>query len=81
MSLKPCPLQPMPATTARVARAAFPKDNPYLTLRDILGTQFRDEDFVDVFPTRGQPAFCPWRLAFSRQEKLGVSGRVRVPVG
>lgn len=63
MSLKPRPLQPVPETTTRVARAAFPKGNPYLTLRDILGTVFRDEDFVDVFPTRGQPAFCPWRLA------------------
>src|SRR5438105_14947672 len=63
MSLKPCPIQPVPETTARVARAAFPKGNPYLTLRDMLGTLFRDEDFVDVFPTRGQPAICPWRLA------------------
>jgi transposase len=63
MSLKPCPIRPVPETTARVARAAFPKVNPYLTLRDRLGTLFRDEDFVDVFSTRGQPVFCPWRLA------------------
>jgi transposase len=53
----------VPETTVRVARAAFPKRNPYLTLRDVLGTLFRDEDFTDLFPTHGQPAFCPWRLA------------------
>ncbi|MCL4296985.1 MAG: IS1182 family transposase [Anaerolineae bacterium] len=63
MSLKPSPMQPVPAETARVARAAFPKGNPYLTLRDELGPIFRDEDFVDLFPPDGQPALPPWRLA------------------
>ena len=47
MSLKPTPIQPVPAETARVARAAFPKGNPYLTLRDQLGVIFQDDDFVD----------------------------------
>jgi hypothetical protein len=36
MSLRPQPLEPVPEDTARVARAAFPKGNPYLTLRDQL---------------------------------------------
>jgi hypothetical protein len=31
MSLKPSPLQPVPEETARVAQAAFPAGNPYLT--------------------------------------------------
>ena len=53
----------IPESTAEVARAAFPKGNPYLTLRDELGTIFADEDFVDLFPERGQPALSPWRLA------------------
>ena len=63
MSLKPEPIQPVPEETARVTRAVHPKGHPYLILRDKLGTIFEDEDFVDLFPTRGQPAFSPWRLA------------------
>jgi transposase len=46
-----------------VARAAFPKGNPYLTLRDQLGTIFQDEDFAALFPACGQPGLPPWRLA------------------
>jgi transposase len=63
MSRKLTPLQPVPDETARVARAAFPKGNPYLTLRDRLGTIFADEDFADLFPGCGQPSEPPWRLA------------------
>jgi transposase len=63
MSLRPQPLEPVPADTARVARAAFPKGNPYLTLRDQLGTIFQDEDFAALFPACGQPGLSPWRLA------------------
>ncbi len=63
MSLNPSPIQPVPEATARVTHAAFPKGNLYLTLRDVLGTLFRDEHFADLFPPRGQPAYCPWRLA------------------
>ena len=63
MSLKPSAIQPVPAATAQVARAAFPKGNPYLTLRDQLGTIFQDEDFSDLFPADGQPGLPPWRLA------------------
>ncbi len=44
MSLKPSPIQPIPEETVRVARAAFPKGNPYLTLRDEVGTIFADID-------------------------------------
>jgi transposase len=63
MSLRPQPLESVPEDTARVARAAFPKGNPYLTLRDQLGTIFQDEDFTALFPSCGQPGLCPWRLA------------------
>lgn len=63
MSLKIDPVQPAPETTVKVARAAFPKGNPYLTLRDQLGMLFDDEDFADLFPDRGQPGLCPRRLA------------------
>src|SRR5688572_12183087 len=63
MSLKPTPIQPVPEETDRVARAAFPKGNPYLTLRDHLGVSFQDDDFVDLDPDNGQPGLSPWRLA------------------
>lgn len=63
MSLKPSSIPPIPEETVRVARAAFPKGNPYLTLRDEVGTIFEDGDFVDLFPNDGQPGYAPWRLA------------------
>jgi len=63
MSLKPELILEVPELTEEVARAAFPKGNPYLTLRDNLGTIFEDDDFVDLFPDHGQPALAPWRLA------------------
>jgi transposase len=63
MSLKPVPIQPVPEATARVAKAAFRKGNPLLSLRDELGAIFADADFADLFPKLGQPALPPWRLA------------------
>jgi transposase len=63
MSLDPLPIEPVPEETARVARAIFPKGNRYLLLRDTFGTLFTDPLFADLFPTRGQPALAPWRLA------------------
>jgi len=32
-------------------------------MRDDLGTFYQDEQFVSLFPRRGQPAYSPWRLA------------------
>ena len=63
MSLRPHALESVPEETARVARAAFPKGNPYLLLRDTLGTIFQDDDFATCFPLDGQPGLPPWRLA------------------
>jgi len=63
MSLRPQPLTPVPDQTARVAHAAFPKGNPYLTLRDTLGTIFQDDSFADLYAHDGQPGVAPWRLA------------------
>jgi transposase len=61
--LRPPPIGPVPRETARIAHAAFPKRHPYLRLADELGSLFTDERFVALFPTHGQPAFAPWRLA------------------
>src|SRR5215813_9450602 len=63
MSLHPHALEPVPEDTARVAHAAFPKGNPYLLLRDTLGTIFQDDDFTTLFSLVGQPSLPPWRLA------------------
>src|SRR4051794_24525994 len=63
MSLKPRPIGPIPELTAYVARAAFPDGNPYVSLRDALGTFYHDERFAALFPDRGKPAETPWRLA------------------
>ncbi len=63
MSLHPQPIGPVPEETVRVAHAAFPSGHLYLTLRDEFGVIFSDEAFAPLFPTRGQPAEAPWRLA------------------
>jgi transposase len=64
MSLKPQPIQLVPKQTADVARAAFPKGNPYLIFRDEMGVIFQDDDFLDLYAQDGQPGFSPWRLAW-----------------
>lgn len=63
MSLQIRPETSVPEETARVARAAFPKGNRYMTLRDELETIYADSLFAALFPKRGQPAESPGRLA------------------
>jgi transposase len=57
------PTGSVPVETARIAHQVFPKGNRYLKLRDELGSIYSDRDFETLFPTHGQPAQCPWRLA------------------
>ncbi len=61
--LKPTKLTSIPATTKRVAKAAFPKGSTVMDLRDAFGTLYENEDFASLFPNTGQPAYEPWRLA------------------
>jgi transposase len=63
MSLQPSEIEPVPEMTVAVACAAFPHGNRYMAMRNTLGTLFTDQDFVDLFSHRGQPAYPPWRLA------------------
>jgi transposase len=67
----------VPDGTARVARAAFPRGNPYVLLRDRLGAVFADAGFADLYPKLGQPAYAPWRLALVTlmQFREGLSDR------
>ena len=64
MSLQAQTQNPIPEETQRVARAAFPKGNLYIRMRDELGELYQDEQFIDLFPGRGQPAESPGRLAW-----------------
>jgi transposase len=63
MSLHPNGLTEIPAETARVARAAFPKGCLVMRVRDALGVLFTDEQFAELFAARGRPAWSPARLA------------------
>lgn len=63
MSVRVEPAQSVPEATAKLARAALPKGDPYLKLRDQLELRFGDEDLADLFPDRGQPGLCPHQRA------------------
>lgn len=63
MSLQPLPDKDVPAETRKVAKAAFPKGNVYLWMRDELGELYKDELFADLYAQRGQPTLSPGRLA------------------
>lgn len=87
MSLNPQHPAEIPEETATVARAAFPKGNTYMRMRDELGPIFADEQFVELYPDRGQPAESPARLALvtvmqfaeglsDRQAADAVRGRI-----
>ena len=77
MLLPSQPLPSVPDDTARIARAAFRRGNPYVLLRDKLGAVFADADFADLYPKLGQPAYAPWRLALVTlmQFREGLSDR------
>jgi transposase len=77
MSLHPQEIPPVPDETMRVARAAFPRGNIYMRMRDALGTIYEDHVFAHLFPALGQPAASPWRLALTTvmQFAEGLSDR------
>jgi transposase len=49
----------IPEMTVEVAKAAFPKGNAVMTIRDELGALFEDNEFVALYPTIGQPSESP----------------------
>jgi len=63
MLMYPQNVPDVPEQTVEVARASFPKGNIYMLIRDTLGSIFSSETFIDLFPSNGQPAYAPWRLA------------------
>jgi transposase len=87
MCLHPELVPAVPDATARVAKAAFPKGNRYMRMRDELGVFYNDEEFADLYPGRGQSAIAPWRLTLilimqflenlsDRQTADAVRGRI-----
>ncbi len=55
----------IPEETRRVARAAFPKGTLCLRIADALGSVYQDSQFAALFPSHGQPAAAPGRLALA----------------
>lgn len=53
----------------------------YLTLRDDLGTFYKDEDFAALFPTRGQrtPGFFAVAIGFDHGHAI-LGSRIRSPL-
>lgn len=87
MSMYPQHLGAIPEETARIAQAAFRKGTLAMRLRDVLGAVYTDQDFDQLYPERGQPAYTPWRLAVvtllqyvenltDRQAAEAVRGRI-----
>jgi transposase len=63
MSLHPSLESTIPEETCRVARAAFPKGDVCMRMRDALGLIYSDPQFASLFSHTGQPAEAPARLA------------------
>ena len=80
MSLHPQPIPPVPEQTVRVAKAAFPKGNIYLQIRDTLGSIYVDEDFANLFSsdwsTRSVTLAISFNLCHAVQVKLIRSSSV-----
>jgi transposase len=72
----------IPALTAQVAQAAFPKGNVVMKIRDTFGAIFEDEAFAALYPTLGQPAESPARLALVTllQMMEGLTDRASSPM-
>src|SRR5262249_29742253 len=87
VSLQPQAAFAIPEQTRRVAHAAFPKGTLCIPIADELGSIYDDDQFASLFPTRGQPAASPARLAMAsvlqyieglsdRQAAEAVRGRI-----
>ena len=63
MSIQPRTNHDIPEDTRVLAKKILPDGNMYMRLRDELGEIFGDEQFANLFSSRGQPALSPGRLA------------------
>jgi transposase len=87
MTLHPQTDFTIPEETIRVARAAYPRGNALMKMRDALGTIYQDQSFASLFPHHGRAVEAPWRLALmtvlqfmeelpDRQAADAVRGRI-----
>ncbi|AQA16118.1 transposase [Streptomyces malaysiensis subsp. malaysiensis] len=87
MSMRSLPAPAVPESTARVARAAFPRGCLAMRIRDEFGPVFESEQFVAAFAHRGGPSVSPGMLALvsvmqyaerltDRQAADAVHGRI-----
>ena len=63
MSMQPRPWPEVPALTAQVARAAFPRGSLAIRIRDQLGAGCEDDAFAGVYGIGGAPGISPAQLA------------------
>jgi transposase len=63
MSLPVSPCDIIPEQTIQVARAAFPKGNPSIRMRDARGPISTNSTFAALFSPTGRPAEAPAQLA------------------
>jgi transposase len=77
----------IPEETIRVARAAYPKGNVHMRMRDTFGILFEKADFQKMYSRFGQPGIAAWRLMLvtimqytedlsDRQAAEAVRGRI-----
>jgi len=59
MSLRRRSIPDIPEETAVIAKQIFRKGNLYMQMRDVFGTIFSDDQFADLYPINGQPAYAP----------------------
>jgi len=88
MSLHPQTDWTIPPATVEIARAAFPKGNQYMAMREHLGHLYEDAQFASLFRHDcGQSAYSPGQLALvsvmqfsdglsDRQAAEAVRGRI-----
>lgn len=74
MSLHLQPIDPIPADTARVARAVFRKGDPYMRILE-LGVFDQRSTGPALVAVRDQPVESPWRLPLALQYAANLSDR------
>lgn len=64
MTLHPVNQWEIPAQTAKIANASFPRGNMYMKMYEELGVLYADREFAALFPTTyGKSAMSPGKLA------------------
>ena len=57
----------IPEETIKVAEAAFPKGNNYMTMRDAINRIYPDSHFAHLFSHAGRPAESPRAIAYRNE--------------